>query len=89
MSVSSDRSIWVAVRLFARAREVAGSETVNVAVPVGARIADLRSALGEASPPLRPLVPHLLFAIGTEYASDETLVPPNADLVAFPPVSGG
>jgi hypothetical protein len=62
---------------------------VNVALPAGARIADLRAAIGEACPPLRPLVPHLLFAIGTEYASDETLVPPGAELVAFPPVSGG
>jgi molybdopterin converting factor small subunit len=89
MSVSSDRNILATVRLFARAREVAGSDAVSVALPVGARVADLRTALGETYPPLRPLAPHLLFAIGTDYASDETLVPPGAELVAFPPVSGG
>jgi hypothetical protein len=31
----------------------------------------------------------LLFAIGTDYATDETLVPPDAEVIAFPPVSGG
>ncbi len=89
MSVSSDTQINVTVRLFARAREIAGAETVHVAVPLGARVADVRVAMDEAFPSLRPLAPHLLFAIGTDYATDETLVPPDADLVAFPPVSGG
>ena len=89
MTPSSDTQVLVTVRLFARAREVAGAEFMRVPLPVGARVADLRTALGEQSPSLQPLVPHLLFAIGTDYATDETLVPPNTELVAFPPVSGG
>jgi sulfur-carrier protein len=89
MSVSSDTQINVTVRLFARAREIAGTETVNVPVAIGASVADVRVAMEKALPSLRPLAPHLLFAIGTDYATDETLVPPDADIVAFPPVSGG
>jgi len=89
MNSTSDTHISVTVRLFARAREVAGTDSLRVPVPVGSRIADVRVAMGNACAPLRPLVPHLLFAIGTEYATDETLVSPDAELVAFPPVSGG
>lgn len=89
MSVTSDTQMSVTVRLFARARDVVGAESVRVSVPIGARVADLRVALGEVCPSLHPLVPHLLFAIGTDYASDETLVPRDGELVAFPPVSGG
>jgi molybdopterin converting factor small subunit len=77
------------VRLFAAARERAGAETVSVRVPADATIADVRAGIGEALPPLRPLAAHLLFAIGTSYASDDTPVPAGDELVAFPPVSGG
>lgn len=79
----------VTVRLFAAAKDRAGADTVTVAVPLDARIGELRAALGETVPELRPLAPHLLFAIGTEYAVDESPLPTNGEVVAFPPVSGG
>jgi molybdopterin converting factor small subunit len=79
----------VTVRLFAAARDRAGSNSVSVRLPVRATIRELRAALGEASPALRPLMSHLLFAIGTEYVTDDAAVPDAGEIVAFPPVSGG
>jgi molybdopterin converting factor small subunit len=79
----------VTIRLFAAARDRAGADTVAVELQNGATIGELRGALAEAFPSLRPLAPSLLFAVGTEYASDDTLVPQGGEVVAFPPVSGG
>ena len=77
------------VRLFARARDVAGCEHVTVELPAGARVADLRAALAAHSPSLRALVPNLLVAVGTDYADDRALLTPQAEVACFPPVSGG
>ena len=77
------------VRLFANARDLVGRETVAVELPDAACVADLRSALGEQFPNLRPLLPNLHVAVGTEYADDDTRIDANSDVACFPPVSGG
>ena len=79
----------VRVRLFARARDLAGAERVRVELPESARVSDLRAALAEQVPGLQPLVGSLLVAIGTDYADDAAAVTPNAEIACFPPVSGG
>ena len=79
----------ITVRLFAAARDRAGSDSVNVELPAGATIGDLRSVLGVSVPTLHAVSRHLLFAVGTEYATDASAVPESDEVVAFPPVSGG
>jgi len=79
----------VRVRLFAAAKDRAGAEFVTARLPADATIGDLRAALAETVPPLRSLSPHLLFAIGIDYATEETPVPAGKEVVVFPPVSGG
>ncbi len=79
----------VTVRLFAAARERVGSENVTVSLSASGTVRDLRAALAESFPPLRPLVPYLLFAIGNDYAPEDAIVPPDGEIAAFPPVSGG
>ena len=76
------------VRMFARARDLAGCETVVIDLPEQARVSDLRAALGETMPQLRPLLPSLHVAIGTDYATD-TLIDASLEIACFPPVSGG
>ncbi len=79
----------VVVQLFARARELAGSQTVTVDLPEGSSVADLKQSMGEKSPDLRPLLPQLLVAIGTDYATDDAQIREGTDVACFPPVSGG
>ncbi len=79
----------VDIRLFARARDLAGSPSVTVDLPDRANVADLKLALGEKSPALRAMLPQLLVAIGTDYASDDTQIQEGAEVACFPPVSGG
>lgn len=79
----------VRVRLFAAAREAAGCDVVEVELPEAASIADLRRRLAETWPALQVWSPHLLFALDCQYATDATVIDSDADLAAFPPVSGG
>lgn len=79
----------LAIRLFARARDILGKEVVQIELPESACVADLRNALGEQYPDLRPLLPSLHVAVGTEYADEGTRVEAGDDVACFPPVSGG
>ncbi|MGH7127922.1 MAG: MoaD/ThiS family protein [Planctomycetaceae bacterium] len=77
------------VRLFARARDIAGAESVALELPDSATVADLRAALVERYPPMRPLADSLLIAVGTDYAAESKRLAPADQIACFPPVSGG
>ena len=77
------------VKLFAAARDLAGQEEISLALPAGATIGVLRWQMGEQFPPLAQLLPHAMFAVDAEYASDDAPVPENAEIACLPPVSGG
>ena len=79
----------IQVRFFARARDLAGAESVPVELSEPATVADLRVALREQYPALEPLLSHLHVAIGTEYADDATELTASSAVTCFPPVSGG
>ena len=79
----------VKVLLFAQARDLAGSETVEIELSDGATVADLRQTLVEKHPALERIAPSLLIAVNNDYAEDATEVPTGAEVACFPPVSGG
>jgi molybdopterin converting factor small subunit len=77
------------IKLFAAARDLVKSESIAIELGSGATVADLRHALVELAPQLRDLVARSMFAIDCEYATNDRVVPPNAQLALIPPVSGG
>ena len=77
------------IRLFARARDLAGSETISVEVPDCATVGDLRASLKEQFPALEPVIRNLHVAIGTDYANDAATLNESQSISCFPPVSGG
>jgi molybdopterin converting factor small subunit len=79
----------VHVRLFAAAREFAGSHRLAVELPERATIGDLRRRVVEVVPVLESIVRHSLWAVGAEYVSDDVELHANADVALIPPVSGG
>jgi len=79
----------VAVKLFAAARDLAGHGEVEIELPPGADVAELRQALAAKLPPLAPLAVRSLVAVNAEYASDSTPVAEGDELALIPPVSGG
>jgi molybdopterin converting factor subunit 1 len=79
----------VPVRLFARARDLAGADAVSVTLPDGATAGDLRRRLAEECPALAGLLARSALAVNGEFAEDATPLPPGAEVALLPPVSGG
>jgi sulfur-carrier protein len=79
----------VHVRLFAVGRQLAGSESVEIDLPDGGTVADLRRQLALASPELAAALPKMLIAVDSEYAGSTTVISPSAEIACIPPVSGG
>ena len=79
----------VCVRMFAAARQLAGAPTIDVELPAAATVAQLRAAILERFPNLQPLQHHLLFAVNTQYAHDDTNLGESDEIACIPPVSGG
>ena len=77
------------IKLFARARDLVGAETIVVRLPPEAVVADLRRALCETCPSLKSLAGGLLVAVNAKYAGDATPLAADSDIACFPPVSGG
>ena len=79
----------VHVRLFARARDMAGADSVAVELPDGATVADLRRRLAADHPALAGLLERSALAVENELAEDSLPLPANAEIALLPPVSGG
>jgi molybdopterin synthase catalytic subunit/molybdopterin synthase sulfur carrier subunit len=79
----------VQLRLFAVAKQMAGRDSIELELPEGATIAELRRELGARVPELSGLTPQMMFAVDAEYADDDRTIDPDADLACIPPVSGG
>jgi molybdopterin converting factor subunit 1 len=77
------------VLLFARAREIAGRDAVEVELPAGATVADLRVRIGQEVPALANFARRCGVAVGGEYAVDADAVPEGVEVALIPPVSGG
>lgn len=79
----------VRVRLFAVAKQAARSDWIDLELPEGSTVAQLRSRLGAQMPQLSGLLRQMMFAIDAQYADDGTIITPGADVACVPPVSGG
>ncbi|QDU53047.1 MoaD/ThiS family protein [Gimesia panareensis] len=79
----------IQVRLFARARELAGSDTISVNAVDEMTVAWLRTAIAEQYPVLKSLSGQLLIAVDNAYAGEEQPLNPKQEIACFPPVSGG
>ena len=79
----------VHVRLFARARDLAGADSIAVELPNGATVADLRRRLAADHPALAGLLERSALAVENEFAEDSLVLSGNVEIALLPPVSGG
>ena len=77
------------VRLFARARDLAGADAVSVELPAGATAADLRRRLAVQCPRLAGLLERSALAVDDEFADDAQPLDGAREVALLPPVSGG
>jgi molybdopterin converting factor subunit 1 len=81
--------MMIQVRLFARARDLAGADTLSLELPAGATVAELRTGLAKSWPSLERLLAHSRLAVGNDFVADETKLTYDAFVAVIPPVSGG
>lgn len=79
----------VKIHLFATLRDYVGSRTIELDIPVGATIRELTDLMVAGYPRLEKVKDSMMAAINREYAANEQIVPVNAEVAFFPPVSGG
>jgi molybdopterin converting factor subunit 1 len=78
------------VRLFARARDLAGRDAIDVDVAAGATVAELRHRLEQQYPTLKEILRASVLAVGDNFApAADAPVPSGAEIALLPPVSGG
>lgn len=77
------------VRLFAQARERAGTGATRLELPDGSVVADALAALETSHPGLAELRPHLAVAIDGALARTGDALGEGCELALLPPVSGG
>jgi molybdopterin synthase catalytic subunit len=74
---------------FATIRDRAGVKSLEMDIPAEMTILELKEKLVGEYPNLKESLHSVLMTINREYAFDEAVVPPNAEIALFPPVSGG
>jgi molybdopterin converting factor subunit 1 len=79
----------VTIRLFARLREIAGTDTLERDVPDGASARDVWAGLTREFPELAPYETTISCAVNEEYARLTAQLKAGDELAFLPPVSGG
>ena len=79
----------VDVRLFARYREAAGRDRIEIDLPEGGTVEAAWGAVVKRLPALSGYRPFTLFAVGHDYVPADHRLAPGDELCLFPPVSGG
>ncbi|MDD2920946.1 MAG: molybdopterin converting factor subunit 1 [Anaerolineales bacterium] len=74
---------------FATIRDRAGTKSLEMDIPADMTILELKERLVSEYPKLKESLHSVLMTINREYAFDEAVVPPDAEIALFPPVSGG
>ena len=77
------------ILFFASLKEMAGERHITLDVPEGMSVGELRPILQNRLPELKLALEHAFIAVNREYAGDDLIIPPDAEIAVFPPVSGG
>ena len=79
----------VKLLFFATLRDRAGTRSMELDVPLDLTIQGLKEKISREYPNLKESMKSVLITINREYAFDEAVIPQNAEVAMFPPVSGG
>ena len=79
----------VKLLFFATLRDRAGTKSMELDIPLDLTIQGLKEKLSNEHPNLKEYMKSVLITINREYAFDEAVIPQNAEVAMFPPVSGG
>ena len=79
----------VKLLFFATLRDRAGTKTMELDIPAELTVQGLKDKISNEYPNLKESMSSVLITINREDAFDDAVIPQNAELALFPPVSGG
>lgn len=79
----------IRVKLFAAMRDLTGDDVVEVELPDGATVGDLRREMGKLLPLARTLLTRSGIAVNHDLADNDRILQATDEVAAIPPVSGG
>lgn len=79
----------VKLLFFATLRDRAGKKSMELDIPADLTVQGLKDTISNEFPNLKESMSSVLITINREYAFDDAVIPQNAELAMFPPVSGG
>jgi molybdopterin converting factor subunit 1 len=79
----------VKLLFFATLRDRAGAKSIELEIPAELTVQGLKDKISSDFPGLRDSMSSVIITINREYAFDDAVIPQNAELAMFPPVSGG
>ncbi|HMO36150.1 MAG TPA: MoaD/ThiS family protein [Gemmatales bacterium] len=79
----------ITVQFFAGLRELAGIAITHLSWQPGLTVADVRQLIAKEHPAAARLLERSRIAVNNSLASENTLVPDDAEVALLPPVSGG
>jgi molybdopterin converting factor subunit 1 len=79
----------VKLLFFATLRDRAGAKSLELDIPADLTVQGLKDKISNEYPNLKEAMSSVLITINREYAFDDAIIPQNAELAMFPPVSGG
>ena len=74
---------------FATLRDRVGARSLELDIPADMTVKELKDKLSDDYPNLKDSMKSVLVAVNHEYAFDEAVLPKDAEIALFPPVSGG
>jgi molybdopterin converting factor subunit 1 len=79
----------VKLLFFATLRDRAGAKSLELDIPAQLTVQGLKEKISAEYPNLKDSMSSVIITINREYAFDEAVIPPDAEIAMFPPVSGG
>ncbi len=79
----------VKLLFYATLRDEMGTRTLEMDLEPGATVRALKDKLEKERPGMKASIERALVAVNREYSPDQTVLPENAEVALFPPVSGG
>ena len=79
----------IKVLFFATLRDRAGIKSTELEIPTETTVQGLKDLIIDIYPNLQETMDSVVISVNREFAFDESIVPENAEVAMFPPVSGG
>ncbi len=79
----------IKVQFYATLRDEMGVRSLEMDLEPGATVRAMKDKLEQDRPASTASIERALVAVNRQYSPDETVLPENAEVALFPPVSGG